>query len=133
MKNMYLILSIFFFFTGCNKEETKQQENSIYNQWSLIKYEPGFSPTEIFSANQIIWNFQPTNVLKIRVDNAVSSPPLKTDGEYDFSLNDNRISINNLEYDFSINENTLILSDDPSSDGFKATFSKASQVREIKD
>lgn len=121
---MYLILSVLFLFTGCNEEETKQQENSIYKQWNLIKYEPGFSPTENFSENQIIWHFQQTNILKIQVDNAVSTPPLKTDGEYDFSINGNRVSINNMEYDFSISESTLIISDDPSSDGFKATFSK---------
>ena len=124
MKNMYLILSVLFLFTGCNEEETKQQESSIYNQWSLIKYEPGLSPTENFNVNQISWNFQQTNILKIQVDNTVSTPPLKTEGEYDFSINGNRVSINNMEYDFSISENTLIISDNPSSDGFKATFSK---------
>lgn len=124
MKNMYLILSIFFLITGCSEEEAKQQENSIYGKWSLIKYESGFSPTENFSVNQISWSFEQTNVLKIQVDNTVSTPPLKTEGQYDFSINDNRLLINNMEYDFSISENALIISDDPSSDGFKATFSK---------
>lgn len=125
MKNMYLILAMFIIITGCNEEETKQQENSIYNQWSLIKYEPGLSPTENFNVSQISWNFQQTNILKIQVDNTVITPPLKTEGEYDFSINGNRVSINNMVYDFSISENTLIISDNPSSDGFKATFSKA--------
>ncbi|MEN8913313.1 MAG: hypothetical protein ABF257_05625 [Polaribacter sp.] len=124
MKNMFLILSMFFFITSCNEEETKQQENSIYNQWSLIKYEPGLSPTENFNVSQISWNFQQTNILKIQVDNTIITPPLKTEGEYDFSINGNRVSINNMIYDFSISENTLIISDNPSSDGFKATFSK---------
>lgn len=122
---MYLILAMFIIITGCNEEETKQQENSIYNQWSLIKYEPGLSPTENFNVSQISWNFQQTNILKIQVDNTVITPPLKTEGEYDFSINGNRVSINNMVYDFSISENTLIISDNPSSDGFKATFSKA--------
>lgn len=121
---MFLILSMFFFITSCNEEETKQQENSIYNQWSLIKYEPGLSPTENFNVSQISWNFQQTNILKIQVDNTIITPPLKTEGEYDFSINGNRVSINNMIYDFSISENTLIISDNPSSDGFKATFSK---------
>jgi hypothetical protein len=127
MKKMFLILSIFFLITGCGEEETKQQENSIYNQWSLIKYEPGLSPTEDFNENQIYWDFQQTNILKVQVDNTVSTPPLKTEGEYDFSLNGNRVSIGNMEYDFSISENTLIISDDPSSDGFKATFLKVTE------
>lgn len=37
MKNMYLILSIFFLIVGCDEEETKQQENSIYGTWKLIE------------------------------------------------------------------------------------------------
>lgn len=37
MKNMYLILSVLFLFTGCNEEEAKQQENSIYGTWKLIE------------------------------------------------------------------------------------------------
>ena len=127
MKNMYLISSVLFLFTGCNEEEAKQQENSIYNQWSLIKYEPGLSPTENFNVNQIYWDFQQTNILKVQVDNTVSTPPLKKEGQYNFSINGNRLSINKIEYDFSIIENTLTISDDPSSDGFKATFSKGAE------
>jgi hypothetical protein len=37
MKNMFLILSIFFLITGCNEEETKPQENSIYGTWQLTE------------------------------------------------------------------------------------------------
>ena len=66
---MFLILSIFLLITGCSEEETKQQENSIYGQWSLIKYEPGLAPTENFSVNQISWDFKHTNILKIQIDN----------------------------------------------------------------
>ena len=37
MKNMIIILSVFFFITGCNEEQVKQQENSIFGTWKLIK------------------------------------------------------------------------------------------------
>ena len=37
MKNMFLILSIFFFITGCSEEEIKQQESSIYGTWQLTE------------------------------------------------------------------------------------------------
>jgi hypothetical protein len=124
MKNMFLILSIFLFITGCSEEETKQQENSIYGQWNLIKYEPGLSPTENFNTGQISWTFFSTNNLQVQANNSVNTPPLKTTGEYNFSINGSRISIDDIEYDFSVNRNALIISDNPSSDGFKITFSK---------
>ena len=61
---MSLILTILFMFTGCNKEEVKQQENLILGQWSLIKFEPGFSPTENFSVmvKVILGCFKHTNI-----------------------------------------------------------------------
>ena len=38
MKNMYLILSVLFLFTGCNEEEAKKQEDtSIYGTWQLTQ------------------------------------------------------------------------------------------------
>ena len=37
MKNMILILSMFFLITGCSEKETKQQETSIYGTWKLIQ------------------------------------------------------------------------------------------------
>lgn len=54
---------------------------------------------------------QTTNKLQVQVNNSVNTPPLKTTGEYDFS----------------INENILIISDDPSADGFRATLTKRTQ------
>lgn len=124
MKNIYLTLSIFLLFTNCSEQEIIQKENPIYNKWSLVKFEPGLSPTETFNEGKVEWFFQQSNKLKVEIDNSISSSPIKPNGEYVFSLNGNRISIDNIEYDYSINENTLIISDDPSSDGFKATFSK---------
>ncbi|MCK0123989.1 hypothetical protein MWU76_06225 [Gelidibacter sp. F2691] len=125
---MLLILSIFFFITSCSEEEDeKQQSTSIYNQWDMIKYEPGLSPTENFSKGQVSWNFEKTNSLKVQIDKTISNPPLKNEGTYEFSINGDRISIDNIEYDFSINQKTLTISDDPASDGFKITFAKKNE------
>ncbi len=46
MKNMILILSMFFLFTGCEKK-TKLQETSIYGTWQLIERFDGGSPKPI--------------------------------------------------------------------------------------
>ena len=39
---MVLILIMLFLYTGCNEEEKKQKENSIYGTWQLIEiYQSG--------------------------------------------------------------------------------------------
>lgn len=132
MKNLLLILSVLFFITSCNEGEIKQEEplqkeNSIYNKWDLVKYEPGFSPIQNFNSGLISWSFQQNNILQVETDDSIDSAPLKRKGEYNFLTNEGRISIDNVTYDFSIHENTLVISDDPSSDGFKITFSKKTE------
>ena len=126
MKNTYLILIILSVFTGCNEEKVRHQENSIFGKWSLIRYEAGFSPTEDFSNGEVIWLFKQPNKLKVETHNTMSSP-IKLIGQYEFSLNKNIINIDNSKYDFLITENTLVISNDPSADGFIATFSKVNQ------
>lgn len=127
MKPIILILGILFSLAGCSNDKIEKQEIDITGLWHLMKFEPGLSPTEKFSKNQIIWRFQQANTLIIQIDGTVSSPPLKTNGKYNFSVNGNRVTIDNKKYDFSINKNTLIISDDPSADGFKATFLKVTE------
>lgn len=127
MKTLVLILSILFSLTGCNNNKIEKQEIDIIGLWNLTKYEPGFSPTENFNNGEISWTFQSTNKLQVQVSNSVNTPPLKKTGEYDFSINNGRILIDDIEYGFSINENKLILSDDPSADGFRATFTKRTE------
>ena len=125
MKNMYLILAVLFFFTSCNKEKEQEQENSIYGKWYLLKFEPGISPTETFIEGEIVWTFKQENKLIIELGNDVSSSPIEPTGEYKFLVNKNRISIGNREFDYSKNEDTLIISNNPSADGFRATFTKS--------
>lgn len=129
MKYLLLSFLVLFFISSCNEDrikqdELQQKENSIYNKWDLVKYEPGFSPIQNFNSGQIYWDFQQNNILQVEVDNSIDNAPLKINGEYAFSIDEDRISIDNTAYDFSINNNELIISDDPSSDGFKITFSK---------
>ena len=127
MKSIILVLSILFSLTSCNNDKIEKQEIDIIGLWNLTKYEPGFSPTENFNDGEISWTFQSTNKLQVIVSSSVNTPPLKTTGEYDFSINNGRILIDDIEYDLSINENTLIISDDPSADGFRATLTKRTE------
>ena len=131
MKNMFLILTIFFLITGCSDEETKQQENSIYGQWSLIKYEPGFSPTENFNNDEISWTFNSDDSINVAIVNGTQVSdgiPLNTNGNYLYSINNNELVLNNNEsFKYEIIHNKLILSTfiGVGSDGIRITFSRA--------
>ncbi|QTE22190.1 hypothetical protein [Polaribacter cellanae] len=133
MKNMYLILSIFLFTTGCSEKDTKQQENSIYNKWSLIKFEPGFSPTKSFSENQIIWTFNSNSSLNVLISNGTEVSdrlPLNSNGEYIYTTNNNELVINNNQsFKYEITNNKLILSTfiGLEAGGMRITFKKRTE------
>lgn len=47
MKNMYLILPVLFLFTGCNEEETIQQESMVTKNATLYYYfDAGFGTSQ---------------------------------------------------------------------------------------
>lgn len=112
MKNIYLILSVLFLFTGCNEEETKQQENSFYGTWQLIERFDGGSPTP----NQ---NLENGEVITFSSENLYSNNSYQCDGTY--SINNSIIEISIpcitsdlIKYSFSIENNELKLTSSPS-------------------
>ena len=122
MKTLIFMCIALISLSSCS-DSNKTEDISIFRKWNLIKFEGGFSPTEKFNEGIIIWEFQQNNTVKIVNDNSISSPPIKPNGEYNFSINGSKILIDNLEFDFILENSSLIISNNPSSDGFKATFS----------
>ncbi|WOC40382.1 hypothetical protein [Polaribacter sp. HL-MS24] len=84
MKNMYLILSIFFIISSCSDEQTEQQENTIYGTWHLINRFDGGSPTP----NQ---NFENGEIITFSSENLYSNNLYQCDGTY--SINNSIIEI----------------------------------------
>ena len=112
MKNMILILSMFFLITGCSEKETKQQETSIYGTWQLIERFDGGSPTP----NQNIENGE---IITFSSDNLYLNNSYQCDGNY--SINNSIIEISVscitaelIKYSFSIENNELKLTPFPS-------------------
>lgn len=120
MKKTLFILTLITSLMGCKDETTK--ENPLIGDWSLVIFEPGFSPKETYNKGDVIWKFRQTNTLDIRIDNSIKATPIKKEGVYAFSISGSRISIDKVSYAYSIDDDTLIISDDPSADGFKSTF-----------
>ena len=131
MKAIILILSIFLA-TSCNNDDdnsTEQNNQDIVATWYLIKYEPGFSPTDNYT-DEIQWTFASNNTVDVVIENGTStnsSLPLNSNGNYTYSINGNEITIENVTYNFVINNNELLIEDTvgQSADGKKLTFSKS--------
>lgn len=124
MKLLTIIFSILLSFTSCSDNETINIEGPIIGKWSLIIYEPGYSPTENFNIGKIIWEFKKTGILYTFIDESISSTPVLPTGKYNYSLNELKITIDNMEYDYEIDNTKLIIHNDPTSDGFRIEFIK---------
>ena len=58
------------------------------------------------------------------MNQSISSTPVLPTGEHLFSINEDPIIIDDMEFDYEIDNNLLIISDDPSADGFRIELIK---------
>jgi hypothetical protein len=112
MKNMYLILTTFFLFTGCSEEKSKQQENSIYGTWKLIERFDGGSPIPI----QTVENGE---ILILGNNGSYSNSSYSDNGTFILNNSIIEISIPNVTQDlikftYGLENNELTLSSYPS-------------------
>jgi len=91
--------------------------------WSLLKFKPGFSPTYEYNEDLILWTFR-NNKLIVKIDSSIKDLLIKANGEYEFSLRDDKIVIDENEYFYVLKDEGLIIHNDPASDGFQANFVK---------
>lgn len=124
MKNFILILSILISFVNCSNNNNESDENSIIGTWNLLKFESGFSPIENYNNGDIIWVFQQNGTVNVTINSSIASSPIKPRGSYNYSLTGSRILIGDTEFDYEFNKSLLIISDNPSADGFRAEFLK---------
>lgn len=130
MKHTIVFLAVLFSLSSCNSEKEKMeeikevQETEVLSTWTLIKFEPGFSPIKNYDEGLILWTFRENQELNVSIDEEVDSNPIKSTGKYTFSISEGKITIDNLEFDYNIENDTLIISDNPAADGFRATFVK---------
>ena len=114
MKNMFLILSIFLFITGCSEEEAKQQEDPIYGTWKLIETygsDGGNNPQWVSITDGYEYTFND--------DGNIISDRFTCNGSYTL-LSSNQVTINfdcvdsqfNLMYTYSFENQNLILTPD---------------------
>lgn len=105
MKTMYLILTMFLFITGCNEEEAKQQENSIYGTWQLTKRQHVLP-----SSMQIIENGE---IITFTSDGSFNSDSYLCEGSFDI-IDNSMVKVSfqcrdEISFLYSSENNNLIL------------------------
>ena len=133
MKTTLIFLMTLLLTTGgCTKEEhkDKKQENPIHNDWSLVKFEDGFSPIEEFANGEIIWSFDLNQKLNVRILEGTSindKIPLNANGNYNYTINNNQVQLNgNKIFNYEIKSEELILNSliGLEADGTRISFKK---------
>lgn len=113
MKNMILILSMFFLFSGCDQEkQTEPQENSIYGTWQLIERIDGGSPIP----NQNVENGE---IIIFSIDNIYLKNLYQCDDNYSINnsiieISVSCITIDLIKYSLNVENNELKLTPFPS-------------------
>ena len=117
MNVCFLTLVLLF---SCS-ENTDNESNLFLGKWQVISVAGGFSPTETFQEDEIIWDFYSNDSLEITINIIVSNTsklPIKNDTTLLYSYDTNNILlIGSFEYEYRIEENSLKLFDNFASDG----------------
>ncbi len=103
-----------------NSDDLLNNNNRFIGQWQLISVSGGFSPTENFQSDDIIWKFQSNDSLEITTNVVVASNsrlPIKGDTVLSYSYDTINLSIGNFKYEYKIEKNSLKLFDNLVSDG----------------
>ena len=134
MKPSILILFSLFTLLACTKPTVEEPTpvatptNDLFATWKLIKYQPGFGPTNNYSG-EIQWVFMPNDSVSVAIQtgtNISSTLPLKNNGNYLYAIGTNQVTLNNKTYKYTIVNNQLTIEDllGQAADGKKLTFNK---------
>ncbi len=130
MKILYKITLViwFVFFTGVSCESTSSERcNRIYcEKWSLIQIIQGFAEPEIFAENEIVWKFTSDSILTIQINTDLTDKSINpfSNGEYNYYLSQETITIDNEIFKYVLTDDTLFISQDVASDGPEFNFKR---------
>ena len=127
MKTTIVNLMLMLLLSNCSSSDNINSENPIIGQWTLVLFQPGFSPDENFNNGEIVWDFINNGQVEVKISDNLqtnSNLPLGINGIYDYTINHNKITIDTVEYEFLLNSNTLTIMDQVASDGVLLNFNK---------
>lgn len=108
-----------FLLLGCDKAEQKNPPSELDGNWSLIRFQAGFSPIENYKINEIVWSIKSSKLdITINVDLEINSRiPFKEAASYELTIDEKIIIIDGQAFDYSLRDSLLILDQEASSDG----------------
>lgn len=134
MRTLLLIFS-FCFIVSCNNDDdntTEPVNTTIYDTWSLVKFEAGLGPTLLYE-DEILWTITTDNTIHVTVEDGTDiwgSLPLNETGTYPYEIAGVSITFDNVGYIYEMSGNELTITDafGQALDGRKLTFTRWQQV-----
>lgn len=121
-------MSLMLLFNSCvNDKKDDFPTNPFIGIWELKSIVGGFSPTESFQKNEILWTFNTDESLEIKINKKlsnVSKLPIKVDTILSYSYDTINISIGTIEFVYKLEGKLLKLDDNLASDGIMLELEK---------
>lgn len=123
-----IIISLMLLCNSCDNDKKDDfPTNPFIGKWELKSIVGGFSPTESFYDNEVIWTFNTDESLEIKINKElsnVSKLPIKVDTTLSYSYDTINISIGTNEFEYKLEGKTLKLYDNLASDGIMLELEK---------
>lgn len=125
-------ISFLFLLSSCESNDNPELDTTDVNEaligkWALLSLFGGWAPTEIFTDDEVIWNFYSADLLQISINTELSDKtrlPFTTDTIVHYACDSIYISIGNNEYKYSVEDETLKIDGGVSYDGIMMIFEK---------
>jgi len=117
MKKLMLLFLLSGILFSCNSDENNAIADELNGEWNLISVSCLCEPISL-ETGEHIWNFN-VNDSELNVVNNVTESlhTILETGNYDITVSNDKITIQNIEYDYYFENENLYLADDPGSDG----------------
>lgn len=123
MKKRYLLIFVAVLFFSCNNDDDTSEEPRLAGTWNLIDVTCECAPVD-FEIGEHVWTFNMDDNSVRVVNNPSEDLQILDNGNYDFVLTSNTITILSVTYDYFFEGEKLFLTDQPEVDGPALEFVK---------
>ncbi len=111
--NLFIFSVIIFLLCSCSQNNTeenppltnRQQTTIVSGKWYIQEFSEAFGVVQNFTANQVIWEFKPNEVLDVTVNTTILqglSMPYQQTGTGTYLLTNQKVKIKNFDYEITV-------------------------------